>query len=133
MNSLATDLKALESSMSEEDQIRCDQFYDELEEREEMALFVDELWRAQNPLDPDFGCFIVKEGQAMIYDHTNREYAPVGCKHIQWPYPDIRPPVIWWELEESQVCCPNAMRFTLRLPTSINCLLCVCCLLDNDA
>ena len=81
--------------MDEVDQTLCDQFYEEQEKQEEVDQFLDDLWLAENPADPDVGCFIHQDGQALIWDDVNGAYVPVGSEHVRWGHPAIRPPVLW--------------------------------------
>jgi hypothetical protein len=81
--------------MDEVDQTLCDQYFEEQEKQEEVDAFLDDLWLAENPADPDVGCFIHQDGQAKIWDDENGAYVPVGSEHVRWGHPAIRPPVLW--------------------------------------
>jgi len=81
--------------MDDVDQTLCDQFYESQEKQAEVDQFLDDLWLSENPPDPNVGCFIHQDGQALIWDDENGAYVPVGSEHVRWGHPAICPPVLW--------------------------------------
>mgnify|MGYP006136388625 CR=1 FL=1 len=81
--------------MDDVDQTLCDQFYESQEKQAEVDAFLDDQWLSENPPDPNVGCFIHQDGQALIWDDENGAYVPVGSEHVRWGHPAICPPVLW--------------------------------------